>query len=248
VAATMTVEPVALSVPELGPSLGRLTAPATGGESWWADLDPVRYQLVTDIFELAGRARAAGDPHKRMAALDPEGWIAAWDRAVAACAERLVKAIDTKLLAAAAEARMPRRRKRVVTLAPAEARAILVRLGAGAGPFLTSLDAIKQERSAAEASNASDPAGYEAWERALTTAARRLEAAWLALEDTVRREQAGWTPEVERVRSWRRPWWPVIAVEALLLGAAVYLGLVIGGYLAAPEWLQPLVAWWWEFF
>lgn len=238
----MTVEPIAVSVPELGPSLGRLATPPSHDSSSWADLDAIRYQLVTDIFELAGRARAAADPRQRITALGADGWSAAWDRAVASSAESLVRGIDARLLSAAIEARMPRRRKRAVAVAPAEARAILVRLGAGAGPLLTALDALRQEGTAAEG------ATTEAWERALTTAARRLEAAWISLEEAVKREQSGWSSEIERIRSWHRPWWPVLVVGSLLFGTAIYLGLVIGGFLPAPEWLRPLVTWWWEIF
>jgi len=242
VAAAVTVEPIAVSVPELGPSLGRLATHASHDASCWAELDPIRYQLVTDIFDLAGRARAAAEPRQRIAALGPDGWSAAWDRAVAAAAESLVRGIDSRLRAAAIEARLARRRRRAVAVAPAEARAILVRLGAGAGPLLAALDALRQEGAAA------DGAATEGWEHALTTAARRLEAAWISLEEGIKREQAGWSSEIERIRSWRRPWWPVLVVGSLLFGAAIYLGLVIGGFLAAPDWLRPLVTWWWEIF
>jgi hypothetical protein len=78
---------------------------------------------------------------------------------------------------------------------------------------------------------------HEAWQEALRTAARRLEAAWLALEQQVAAERGRWEPELAEIGRWRPSlvpavlWW--LPVAALL----VWLGLVLGGYLPAPEWL-----------
>jgi hypothetical protein len=242
--------PLAVTVPELGPSLGRLTVPsAPGGDHpWWLDLEAVRYQLVTEVFELAGQARAAGDVTRALAALDPEHWLAAWDRAVKASAQGLVHGIDLRLLAAAREARMPRGRRRRTAVTQTESRAIAVRLGATGGPFLAELEALKQARQALIGAKDPVPELLESWEEALGTVARRLEAAWLALEQTLRREQEAWSGEIERVRGWRRPSWPLWVTAVVILGVASYLGLVVGGYLPAPAWLEPLVAAWWNLF
>ena len=66
------------------------------------------------------------------------------------------------------------------------------------------------------------------------TTARRLEAAWLALEEALGREWRDWAVEVEEVRAWRRPLWPLVAIGSALFLIAGYLGLVLGGYLPVP--------------
>src|SRR2546428_475548 len=75
------------------------------------------------------------------------------------------------------------------------------------------------------------------WQEALRTAARRLEAAWLALEDVVAEEQRRWTPEIDAVAAWRPSLWPLFTVWVPLTLLLLWLGLVLGGYLAAPAWL-----------
>jgi hypothetical protein len=48
-----------------------------------------------------------------------------------------------------------------------------------------------------------------------------------------------------RVRAWRRPVWPLWILTALVLGAAGYLGLLVGGYLRVPDALAGFTEWWW---
>ena len=81
--------------------------------------------------------------------------------------------------------------------------------------------------------------------RRSAAAARRLESAWLALDAGARREQEHWAGEIERVRAWRRPTWPLWLITAVVVGAATYLGLVLGGYLPVPPPLEGLTAFWW---
>ena len=83
------------------------------------------------------------------------------------------------------------------------------------------------------------------WREALSAAARRLESAWLALEEAAGVEQRRWAAEIAQVRAWHRPRWPLWAITALVLTAAGYVGLVLGGYLPAPSALQGLTAFWW---
>ncbi|MBA3894564.1 MAG: hypothetical protein H0X69_12865, partial [Gemmatimonadales bacterium] len=104
-------------VPELGPSLGRLSDPALGGEAGplGARLDDIRLRLVTGVFELAGAGRAfaaAGDPDGAMATLNRVAWLALWEKAVTASAERVTATVNARLSAAAAESRFPRTRLR----------------------------------------------------------------------------------------------------------------------------------------
>jgi hypothetical protein len=75
------------------------------------------------------------------------------------------------------------------------------------------------------------------WHDALLTAARRLEAACLSLEDQVAAERTRWEPEVAAIRDWRPALWPVYALWIPIWVVLIWLGLVLGGYLAAPPWL-----------
>ncbi|MGH7580421.1 MAG: hypothetical protein ACREM9_09645, partial [Gemmatimonadales bacterium] len=104
-------------VPELGPSLGRLGDPPLDRHSGplGVTLDDIRLRLVTGIFELAGAGRAfaaAGDPDGAIASLNRVAWLALWEKAVAASAERVAATINARLDEAGAESRYPRGRLR----------------------------------------------------------------------------------------------------------------------------------------
>jgi hypothetical protein len=227
-------------VPELGPSLGRLTdpvEPATGPLG--VRLDDIRLKLVTAVFELAGAARAfaaAGDAVAAAASLNRVAWLGAWEQAVAGSADRLTARVNDRLEEAAAVSRYPRRWLRQIVLTPADTRAIAARLGGGGAPFVSALDELEEAGRGRAAG---------AWSDALTAVARRLEAAWLALEDAAAREQVRWQADVQRVHAWRLPRWPLWLLTALVLGAAVYLGLVLGGYVRVPPMLEGFAEFWW---
>ena len=78
---------------------------------------------------------------------------------------------------------------------------------------------------------------HAAWQEALRTVARRLEAAWLALEAEVDAERERWAPEIDRVAAWRHALWPAVVVWVPLAVLLLWLGLVLGGYVPAPAWL-----------
>ena len=84
-------------------------------------------------------------------------------------------------------------------------------------------------------------AAVTAWQDALLTVARRFESAWLGLLEALAREGREWDAEVQDLRRWRRPAWPLYATAALLFGVALYVGLVLGGYLPVPGPVRPLV-------
>jgi len=238
--------------PELGPSLGRLVdPPLIRGDRGSLDLvlDDIRLDLVTGIFELAGAARsfaASGDRQGAIASLSRVAWLDLWERAVAAAAERLAEVVNAKLSEAAMESRLPTRQLEAFRLKAEDVRAITSRLGSGGASFVSALDALEQTVPSASASGIRGWAGQEEWQRALAAAARRLEAAWLALSAGAWAEQDRWKVEIDRARAWRRPAWPLWLISVSVLAAATYLGLVLGGYLPVPPPLRPLAEFWWS--
>ncbi len=243
--------PDTLDVPQLGPSLGRLTDPPphAGTGALGARLDDIRLRLVTGIFELAGAGRsfaAAGDPDGAIASLNRVAWLALWEKAVGASADRVATTVNARFEEAAAESRYPRSRLRAARLTPDDTRAIAARLGGGGGPFVAALDGLEQAAHRASAHRAAEPAAVEEWRAALTAVARRLEAAWLALEDAAVAEERGWQGEVARVDAWRLPRWPLWLITAAVLGCAIYLGLILGGYVRVPPPLEGFAEFWWS--
>jgi hypothetical protein len=234
------------TIPELGPSLGRLVdPPGLSPSASWVPLDDIRLRLVTGIFELAGAARAfaaAGDGPGATASLGRVAWLSCWEKAVAATAARIAAEANAGLTAAAEESRFPRRRLALLLLADEDTRAIAARLGSGGAPLVAALDAMEQ---AMTAPGRPPDARARDWREAVTAAARRLESAWLSLEAAARSEREHWTGEIARVRGWRRPTWPLWLITAAVMAAAGYVGLVLGGYLPVPAPLRGLAAFWW---
>lgn len=230
------------AVPELGPGLGRLVdaAPAERG-ALQIPLDDIRQDLVTGVFELAGAARgfaAAGDRDGMVVALNRVAWLRLWEKAVASAAARIATEVNAGLESAAAESRFPTRRLPGLMLADADVRAVAARLGSGGATLVAALDALEQ---AAKASSSAT-----AWQASIAAVARRLESAWLALEEASRREQANWASEIARVRHWRRPTWLLWIVTGVVVAAAIYLGLMLGGYVPVPPALRGLARLWWD--
>jgi hypothetical protein len=234
------------AIPELGPSLGRLVdPPAALLGALRVPLDDIRIDLVTGVFDLASAGRsfaAAGDREGAMASLGRVAWLGLWEKAVATAATRIAAEANSGFRTAAEESRYPARRLARRLLTEDDTRAITSRLGSGGAPFVAALDALEQAANAAAAPRSRDDTGAETWRTAATAAGRRLEAAWMALEDASRAEQHRWAAEVAEVRTWHRPTWPVWLVSAAVVGCAVYLGLVLGGYLPVPPSLQGLAS------
>ncbi len=231
--------PLPLRVPELAPSLGRLLVPRRLDEPW-VPLDDIREELATRVLELGGEARVAAVREERervLEATNRRAWAAVWEQAVRRTAERVVRALDREIELAGRRVRMPRRRWRRRLLTSAERRAIAARLGTGGEPFVAAIDALDAASALAHEASVLDREALAEWQEALRTAARRLEAAWLALEAEVEEERRRWAPEIEAVASWRPALWPVFALWVPLAAALVWLGLVLGGYLPAPPWL-----------
>jgi hypothetical protein len=239
-------------VPELGPALGRLSDPPVTPSSpsgLGITLEDLRLDLVTRLFDVAGAARAfmaAGDRQSAVSSLGRVAWLELWERTVAAVAQRIVEAVNTRLRDAAAEARFPAKRLGPALLNQDDLRAIGARLGSGGAGFVAALDALEQTVPAAAAEGARGRLGKEEWQLALGATARRLESAWLALTQAAKLEEQHWLNEIERVRSWRRPTWPLWLITILLLLTLGYVGLVVGGYLPVPAPLRGLAELWWS--
>jgi hypothetical protein len=239
------------TVPELGPSLGRLSDPPTSADRPVPDiiLDDIRLELVTAIFDRAGAARsfaAAGDRHSAVASLGRVAWLDVWERAVASAAQRLADAVNGRLRSAAAVSRLPDPKLTRVLLTPEDVRAIASRLGSGGANFVSALDALEQTVPAAAASGARGRLGQEEWHLALAATARRLESSWLALLAAAGQEQERWAREIEQVRSWHRPRWPLWLITLAFLSLATYLGLILGGYVPVPSLLRSFTEFWWS--
>ena len=243
--------PASLEIPELGPSFGRLVAPPPpppGSPPSWIPLEDLRLALVSHMFELAGDARrwaGEGDRELALATLNREAWEAAWRRTVAGVAERAAKTVGERLLAAATEARLPTRRARALVLDEVEVRALAGRLVAGTPALERALVTLDHTAHQVRSNRAPREAVAD-WQEALVAAARRLESAWLELEDALAREWRDWTIEVEEIRAWRRPLWPLAVFGAVLLALFGYAGLVLGGYLPVPPALRGVVEAIWD--
>jgi hypothetical protein len=228
-----------LRVPELAPSLGRVIV-ARHRDAPWVPLDDIREELATAVLELAGEGRGAAAREDRDQVLEVTGrraWAAAWDRAVRRAAARVADALDVEIARTARQVRLPRRRLRRHLLASAEKRAIAARLGTGGAPFVAALDELDAAGARVQGATVLDKNAHADWQEALRTAARRVEAAWLALETEVEEERRRWTPEIAGLARWRPPLWPLALLWAPLAAAIIWLGLVLGGYLPAPAWL-----------
>jgi hypothetical protein len=234
-----------LRVPELASSLGRIIVPRRLLDPW-VPLDDIREELATRVLELGGEGRGAaareaeGGGQDRARVLEVTGrraWAATWDHAVRRAGARVAEALDAEITRTARQVRMPRRRLRRHLLSNAEKRAIVARLGTGGGTFVVALDEL--EAAGAHAADASvlDKDAHAAWQEALRTVARRLEAAWLALEAEVEAERERWAPEIDAVAAWRPSLWPVFVIWVPLGVLLLWLGLILGGYLPAPPWL-----------
>jgi hypothetical protein len=132
---------------------------------------------------------------------------------------------------------LPLHRLRTRLLAAAEKRAIAARFGTGGAALVEALDGLAAATDLIRNASVLDKDAHADWQDALRTAARRLEAAWLALEAQVEEERHRWTPELEALAGWRPALWPVVLLWAPLAALLVWLGLVLGGYLPAPAWL-----------
>jgi len=183
---------IPIRTPELGPSLGKVVV-GTGRTPAGLDLTPIRLGLATRMFDLAGGARRMADGGRRRAAVGAIGrqlWLEAWEEAVNSVTDLIVDRANAHIGAAADAVGMPARRRKKLFVSPRERRTLHARLGSTAAGMVKSLGDVEAWSSKAVIGKSGD--GMRAWREAIRTAARRLEAAWLALEEAVVVEGARW--------------------------------------------------------
>jgi hypothetical protein len=227
-----------LRLPEIGPHLGKLVT-GTDRTPGGVRLDAVRERLVTRLIDAAGEVRrlsARGEREAALHALDRTSWLSAWEEAVTRATELLVERVSRRLEAEARAVRMPPRLR--PKLDEREQRGMQARIGSAGADLVAALDRLEACAGEALGATPQERDAMEAWQAAITACARRLEAAWLALEDALEREAARWEAVADAVAKWRRSLWPVVLVGAVLAGAATWLGLVLGGYVPPPRWLE----------
>lgn len=222
------------ALPELGPWLGRLPEVVRRDTDPDHELDPVRLELVTAMFERAAAARdflLAGDVDGARAGLDRAAWLEVWRRAVEQVAERTGAVIDARLELAARRSGAPRRCL-LAARPDAEERAMLhARLDSAGAPL---------ER---ELARGGDPTE---WPAAVRRRAAALEESWDELERLAREAVSARSPAVAALEGWRPPTALWVGLAAVLGLVAGWLGLALGGWIPRPAWLDPLADRFWS--
>ena len=229
--------PAPPALPEIGPSLGRLVT-GSPHESDGPVLKDLRLHLATQMIEMAGEARrrsAAGDWPGATRALSGERWRAVWEAGVDTAVDRVLTSATGKLQREAYAVRMPRRVLARFMPTPRDRQAIRARLGATGRDLLDRIEAFEAKPRAA-----GDGSAQSAWADEILALARRLETSYLALEEAAVAEHVTWQARGEEVKRWRKPLWPVLVVGVILLGGALWIGAVLGGFIPVPTWFRGL--------
>ncbi len=220
---------------EIGPLLGGVLTPTPEHVTPVPGLDRVRLELVSGLLARAGQARArlaAGAGAAVAQAIGADAWLELWRTAVAGACNRTLVEIETRVRNAALVSRMPPRLLAARLPTPEDRRVLQARLDAAG---------IALEAAAARLDRDPEPSAD-----ALRRVAGELELAWAAACRVVRIELDQWEAVIAEIRDWRRPWIGFIAASALALSLAVWIGLVLGGYLPVPEWMRPFAEWAWS--
>ena len=190
--------------------------------------------MVSALFERAGAAReflSLGDLAGARSALDRVAWMDVWNQAVQQSSVLILAEIRRRLESAAATSGIPHRLVQRVFPTDDDARILAAKLSSAGIPLEDLLAEPEQGRP---------------WADMIRLASNALEASWLELESIAERELHSYTPAIERVAAWRRPTRALWVSTILALSAALYLGLMLGGYLPTPELLAGFKSWWWS--
>lgn len=223
------------TLPELGPLLGRLLAAPAEPSAALASLEPIRLALLSAIFAKAGAARsqlASGDESAARVSLGPAAWLEVWEQAVTGAARVIIAEQERRLRGAAVRSRYPS--KRLTTALPdGEERRLLSGRLSAAGSGLEEAVLLLEDSS-------------RPWPEALRRAGGELQAAWDRLTATARQEIDKSERRAAEISSWRRPWTPLVIAGTVLLASALWVGLMLGGYIAVPGWFMPVANWVWN--
>jgi hypothetical protein len=234
---------IPLRVPELGPSLGKLVT-GTGRSPGGLSLTGIRYHLVTKMIETAGEARRLAANEERSAAIfavSPVFWLTAWEETINAVAAMVLEQVGSQINREADRVGMPQEVRQRFLPGASERRTLSARLGSAGAGLVRVLDDLERRGASALAATALERSLVDAWHDALRAAGRRLEEAWLLLEDRVETELARWNPIIAQVSNWRKPLTPVLIIGGALLILAIWLGLTLGGFIPAPDFFDPLL-------
>ncbi|MEE8250852.1 MAG: hypothetical protein V3R24_03845 [Gemmatimonadales bacterium] len=233
---------VPIRVPELGPSLGKMVSAEvrSGGR---IAFDGLRLRIVTKLFESAGDARrlaAAGERRAAVSALGRETWLNVWDQAVSDVVDAVVQHVSHDIETAANEARMPQRRRGELALSDYDKHVLKSRLGSTGASLVGAVNDLDEAVGIVENATVDQRDALERWQRAVVQCARRLAESWERLEEMTSAELVHWRELASKVSRWRRSVTPVVIVVVVGEAVAIWLGLVLGGYLEAPAWFSAL--------
>lgn len=204
-------------VSEFGPWLGVVAGPRPRPAPGQISLDTARMTLLGRLLDEAHRPA-------------PD-WLAPWTQVTETVAAQVVDSLRVRAAAAAAASHAPERVARIAHLGDDDVRIVQARIASTGIPLEQAVAAL--------------PAGA-AFDRAFPAVGGAVEESWLGLERMVATVVGEWAPHIATVATWRRPTTPLWIGTAVALTGAILLGLVVGGYLPAPGWFQPVVAWWWS--
>jgi hypothetical protein len=234
---------IPIRVPEFGPSVGKLTTETVGADPVGRHV--VRMQLVTKLFEMAGESRRLASQKDREAAtgsLSREAWLSLWEEATLQLSSAVFDYAVGLIEDQSSMVRMPVRLKQKVELTDEDRRAIAGRLGACGSEFVHVLDDVATTSSVVLGAHPDQKEILQEWQEAQLRAARRLEHAWSLVEIALNSELAYWEAAANRIGGWKRS--PVPVLVFLVLGSvvAIWLGLILGGYIESPGWFT----WFWQ--
>ena len=84
------------------------------------------------------------------------------------------------------------------------------------------------------------------WGEAIRRTAGELTGAWDQLRALAGQEYDAWDRRTIQIRDWRRPWRPLLLTGVALLVLAIWLGMVLGGFLPVPGFMRPVADWYWR--
>lgn len=234
---------IPIRVPEFGPSLSKLTVESRRPDP--IGRDAVRMRLVTKLFANAGDSRRLASQDDRTAALaclSRDAWLSLWEEATVRLSSSIADYAAAQIAEKARLVRMPGRMQRKLELTDEDRRAISGRLGASGSEFVHVLDGVENASLAVLEAPANQKGALEDWQEAQLRAARRLEQAWATVEAALDKELSYWNSAAARVGDWKKSPLPVAVFLVIGSVAAIWLGLILGGYVEAPRWFANLWA------